>query len=294
MSARASYLRMVKRHSSKGIIHVAVMLLGLGCCVCQARVVNVNVSNGTDAFAFFPAVTNITAGDSVLWTWVNINHSVSNTAGLFSSKVQGTGTIYVNTFNSVGTFPYQCTIHHAFGMTGSIIVAAAPVPPAIAITNPVSGAVFAAPASVTIQAAVTSGNGSVTNVQFLVGSGVLTNEMAAPFSALTNNLIAGSYTLSAIATDTNGLKATNATTISVVTPVTVGMTAPARPSWTNFQFSYTANVGLRYLVQRSTNLLSTNWLTLATNVAATSPVNFSDTNATVDQGFYRIERLPNP
>ncbi len=54
-------------------------------------------------------------------------------------------------------------------MKGTIIVAAANVPPTVTITNPASGTVFAAPASVTIQASASDSDGTVTNVQFLVG-----------------------------------------------------------------------------------------------------------------------------
>jgi chitinase len=158
----------------------------------------------------------------------------------------------------------------------------------------VSGAVFAAPADVTLQAVVTNGSGAVTNVQFLVGTGILTNETAPPYSATTHNLAAGGYTLSAVVTDNNGLKATNTANINVVTPVAVTLSSPSRTTPTNFQFSYSANVGLRYLVQRSTNLLSTNWHTLVTNTAAGSPVTFTDFNATANPGFYRVGRLPNP
>ena len=168
------------------------------------------------------------------------------------------------------------------------------VPPTLSITNPASGAVLAAPAKVTIQATVTNGSSAVTNLQFLVGSNVLTNETAAPFSAVTNNLAAGSYTLSAIASDSNGLFATNKVTISVVTPVTVFLTNSAKLSPTNFQFSYPANVGLSYVVQISTNLVSPNWIPIVTNVAASNPVVFTDNHATNKSGFYRVGRLPNP
>ena len=167
-------------------------------------------------------------------------------------------------------------------------------PPSVTITNPASGTVFAAPANVTVQASASDTDGTVTNVQFLVGSTVLSNDAAAPFSALTNNLAAGSYTLSAIASDNNGVKATNAATISVVSPVQVLLSAPQGLPPANFHFSYTANVGLRYIVQRSTNLISTNWTTIITNTAGSSPVTFTDINATVNPGFYRVGRLPNP
>lgn len=169
-------------------------------------------------------------------------------------------------------------------------------PPSVTITNPASGAVFAAPANITIQASASDPDtgDSVTNVQFLVGSTVLTNEATDPFTAVTNNLPAGDYTLTAIASDDNGATATNSVNISVVTPVPIVISSPSRPSSTNFQFSYTANAGLGYIVQRSTNLLSTDWITLVTNTAVASQVIFSDTNAAASPGFYRVGRLPNP
>jgi chitinase len=179
-------------------------------------------------------------------------------------------------------------------MKGTILVASPNVPPTVSITNPVSGTVFAAPANVTIQAPASDTDGTVTNVQFLVGSTVLSNAATAPFSAVTNNLAAGSYTLSAIASDNNGATATNQVTISVVTPVSVLLSAPQGLPPANFHFSYTANVGLRYIVQRSTNLLSPNWTTLVTNMAGSGSINFTDLNATFNPGIYRVGRLPNP
>ena len=169
-------------------------------------------------------------------------------------------------------------------------------PPAVTITNPLNNAVLSAPANVTIQASASDPDpgGSVTNVQFLVGSTVLTNQTTTPFSAATNNLAAGSYILKAIASDNLGVKTTNSVNISVVTPVPIVISSPSRPSSTNFQFSYTANAGLGYIVQRSTNLLSNGWITLVTNTAAASQVSFSDTNAAASPGFYRVGRLPNP
>ena len=167
-------------------------------------------------------------------------------------------------------------------------------PPSLAITNPPSGAVFAALANVAIQAGVTNGSGTVTNVQFLVGSAVLTNATAAPFAATAPSLAAGSYPLSAIATDNNGMSATSSISVSVVNPVPVNLTSPTRLSSSDFQFNYSANVGLQYVVQRSTDLLAANWLAVATNTAAASSMSFTDTTGTASSEFYRVARLPNP
>lgn len=247
--------------------------------------------------AFQPATTNINAGDQVTWNWPSgsFNHNtVSQTAGLWSSAVMSGPATFSHTFSSSGTFPYSCTIH---GFTGSIVVAAVTPPnnpPTVSITNPAANAVFAAPASVTIQASASDpdAGGSVTNVQFRIGATILTNVVNAPYKAVTN-LAAGSYTLSAIASDNLGSTATNTLTISVVTPLQVTLGTPQLSS-TNLRFSYTANVGLSYIVQRSTDLVLSNWSTLFNGMAPSNPMVFVDTHATNNPAFYRVGRLPNP
>jgi plastocyanin len=272
------------------------ILLGIGGTLSgHAAVANVSVVN----FAFVPAVTNISVGDTVIWTWPSgsSGHNVVTTASptpagwtneptLFSGPAS-----FANTFNASGSFPYQCTLHH---FTGSIVVAAVSSPPTVSITNPAAGAVFAAPANVTIQAAASESGGAITNVQFLVGPSVLANVTTAPYFATTNNLAAGSYTLSAIASDGGGVTATNSVSISVVTPLTAALTNSAVISGSNFQFSYLANTGLSYVVQRAANLSPPNWISLVTNVAASNPVVFIDTHATNSPNFYRVGRMPNP
>jgi plastocyanin len=254
---------------------------------------------------FSPTNVLISTGDSVIWQWVNTTpHSTTSgtngvhgddngaPSGLWDTGLISTpGHTFTNTFTSSGVFSYYCSLHSSEGMTGQVIVASAGVPPTVAITNPLSAAVFAAPAAVRIQATVTAGSSAVTNVQFLVNSVVLTNEGAAPFSAVSSNLGAGSYTLTAIALDNSNRSATNSVAISVVTPVTVILSNFLK-SGNNFQFDYAANIGLNYEVQRSTNLMT--WLTLTTNMAASSPTVFVDLNATNDANFYRVGRLPNP
>ena len=263
-----------------------------------AAIANVHVGTGGDHFA--PVVTNINVNDQVIWTWDATHHSTTSgtnnaPSGLWDSGViNSTPHTFTNTFNSAGTYTYYCSIHFNVGMTGAVLVAAANLPPAVAITNPVSGAVFAAPANVTIQASASDSDGTVTNVQFLVGANVVTNQATAPFFGVTNNLAAGSYTLFAIASDNSGATATNQVAISVVSPVSVLLSAPQPVPPGKFRLSYTANTGLSYIVQRSTNLISPDWTSLVTNQAASGSINFTDLNATFNPAFYRVGRLPNP
>lgn len=272
----------------------------------SAAQTNVTVgANFSDTFS--PSTVSISVNDSVVWNWAATFHSTtSGTNGVHGddngvpSGLWDTGLIFstpfsfTNTFTSAGVFSYYCSEHYAFGMTGQVIVtgSASQSPPTLAITNPLNGAVFATPANVSIQAGVTNGSGTVTNVQFLVNNNLLASENSGPFSAVTNNLIPGAYTLSAIARDDAGLAATNTIAISVVTPTTVSLTSGSRLTGNDFQFSYSADIGLSYVVQRSSDLF--NWIPVATNKAANNSVVFDDPSATNSLDYYRVGRLPNP
>jgi plastocyanin len=254
---------------------------------------------------FSPTNVVISTGDSVIWFWTNAtpHSSTSGTNGVHgddngapgglwdSGRSTTAGRMFTNPFTVAGTYSYYCSVHFGEDMTGQVIVAGSFQPPTIGITCPHSGAVFAAPAAVDIQASVANGSSLVTNVQFLVNSIVLTNETAAPFSVVAGNLAAGSYTLTAIALDGNDLSATNSVAISVVTPITV-LLSNFLKSGPDFQFRYPANIGLSYVVQRSTNLMT--WVPLATNPALINPTVFVDVNATNGLNFYRVGRMPNP
>jgi len=282
---------------TRNLFQVTLLSAGIAAfgCSLSGLAATANVQVGSGGLVFIPATTNIAVNDRVIWSWAGNNHSTtSDTNGLWDSLVNNSPHSFTNTFTSAGTFPYHCTIHVNLGMKGTIVVAAANLPPTVSITNPAAGTVFAAPANITIQASASDSDGTVTNVQFLVGANVVTNKAAAPFSAVTNNLAAGSYTLFAIASDNNGATATNQIAISVVAPVSVLLSAPQPVPPAKFRFSYTANTGLSYIVQRSTNLASPNWTTLVTNLAGSGSINFTDLNATAISGFYRVGRLPNP
>lgn len=279
------------------ILRMALMSIAIfGCSLTGfAASTNVNIIGSSSAdYAFSPHTVTINKDDSVIWVWMSTSHSTTSTnvPPLWDSGIQVVPFSFTNQFTSPGNFPYRCINH---GFTGLVIVqSSSDVPPSISITNPADGMVFAEPANVTIQASASDSDGTVTNVQFLVGSTILTSETAPPFSATANNVAAGSYILSAVASDNNGATATNSIIISVVTPLPLALGSIAQASSTNFQFIYAANIGLNYIIQRSTNLATANWVTLVTNTAASNPIVFVDTSATNNPGFYRVGRLPNP
>lgn len=116
------------------------------------------------------------------------------------------------------------------------------LPPTVGIVLPTNGAVFTAPANIQILAKASDPGGFVRTVEFFAGTkslGIVTNnpivlEPLAPtagngstvypinlFSLLWSNVLAGSYTLTAVATDNGGVMATSAPvniTVSTILP----------------------------------------------------------------------------
>ncbi|MGH7941049.1 MAG: Ig-like domain-containing protein [Limisphaerales bacterium] len=168
------------------------------------------------------------------------------------------------------------------------------VTPTVTITNPMSGTVFPAPATVPIGATATATGGTVTNVSFFTNNVFAGASTVAPYGLTLSGVQVGSYAITAVA-GADGMSATSAVVnISVVTPVSVTLTSPTVLPGAGFKFSYSANVGLAYVIQRATNLNAPAWISLATNVAAGNPTNFVDSRVTSNPAYYRVGRLPNP
>jgi len=114
--------------------------------------------------------------------------------------------------------------------------------------------------------------------------GLITNEFLGPEGTVTymNGM---PFRISYVGGDGNDV------TLTVVTPVPIVLGAVQRFG-TQFVFSYSADVGLRYAVERSATL--TNWTTIRSDTANVNPMTFTDTAATNRMNFYRVRRLPNP
>jgi hypothetical protein len=177
-----------------------------------------------------------------------------------------------------------------FAYTRSTPNSIAPAP-SVTITNPVNGVVLAAPANVRIGATATVASGSVTNVAFFSGVMPLGAVQSAPFSVTAANFAAGTYRLTAVAT-AGGISATSAAiNISIVTPKTIILSS-ATVTNTQFAFNYTADPGLGYVIQDSSNLVV--WQSLVTNIPASNTVHVTESVTSKGHLFYRIGRLPNP
>ncbi|MGE5169728.1 MAG: Ig-like domain-containing protein [Rudaea sp.] len=102
--------------------------------------------------------------------------------------------------------------------------------PTVAVTAPAANTQYAAPATITITASANDTDGTVTKVEFLAGGSVIGSSVAAPYTTTWTGVAAGSYSISARATDNAGAVATSSavpvTVVSNALP-TVALTAPA-------------------------------------------------------------------
>jgi glucose/arabinose dehydrogenase len=116
-------------------------------------------------------------------------------------------------------------------------------PPTAAITNPAEGASFAAPANITIDATASDADGSVAKVEFFHDSTKIGEDTTAPYSVVWSGATAGSYALTAIATDNQGAQTTSAPAyITVAGNFSVSASPGARSLRRGESASYTAKI----------------------------------------------------
>jgi galactose oxidase-like protein/Big-like domain-containing protein len=103
--------------------------------------------------------------------------------------------------------------------------------PTVTLTQPVDGATFTPPATVDLAATASDADGTVEKVEFFNGTTKLGEDTTAPYSFTWSGVAAGTYTLTARATDDLGGVATSAASRITVsagnTPPTASITSPA-------------------------------------------------------------------
>jgi subtilisin family serine protease len=93
------------------------------------------------------------------------------------------------------------------------------IPPSITLVSPAAGATYTAPATIALSANASDIDGTVTQVGFYNGASLIGTDVTAPYTLSWSNVPAGSYRLTAIATDNGGAIATSMPIdITVVTP----------------------------------------------------------------------------
>jgi RHS repeat-associated protein len=104
-------------------------------------------------------------------------------------------------------------------------------PLTVSLTAPVSGAKFAPSSTITLTADATDSNGTITKVEFYRSGTLIGTATAAPYTVNWTNVPGGNYSITAKATDNQGLsKTSNAVNVTIGVDPVVNLTAPAANS----------------------------------------------------------------
>jgi hypothetical protein len=140
-----------------------------------------------------------------------------------STLIASTTSPFTYAWNNVAVGTYSITAI-AYDNRGGVTVSA-PVSvavksatnqaPAVSITSPVNNSSYNAPASITFTANASDPDGSITKVEFFNGSSSIGFVTASPYNFTWTNVAAGTYTISAKATD-NSNAITTSSSITIV------------------------------------------------------------------------------
>jgi regulation of enolase protein 1 (concanavalin A-like superfamily) len=180
----------------------------------SSRVVAVRSQVGDEAVAYFPLNTGkavhldrITGTDTVAGMWLDLRNGQTTPAGTWAA-----GTTPIITPPS----SWQDAVLTLTRGNGNRS-------PSVTLTSPVNATKLAPPATITLSADASDSDGAVAKVEFFQGTTKLGEDTTAPYSFTWTNVAAGSYSLTAKATDNLGATTTaTAVTVSVAATGIVG------------------------------------------------------------------------
>jgi RHS repeat-associated protein len=166
-------------------------------------------------------------------TPTNQNRPIVKVEFFRGTTLIGTDTTAPYTFTwsnvTVGSYTLTAKATDSQGATAtsSAVTITVNAPPTVSLTAPANNAVFTTPANITLTATAADSDGTVSKVEFFRDTTLIGTDTTSPYSFAWNNVPAGSYSLTAKATDNRGaVNASTAVNIVVGTAPTVAITSP--------------------------------------------------------------------
>ncbi len=197
---------------------------------CAAPQPVVSITSPTSGSSF-TAGSNVTITITALETNGTIsNLSLYNGVGILLGVSSTSPYNYIDTNAVAGTYTYTATGTDTSGVSGTsnpvtFTITNKPVLPSLPVIaiSILGGSAFTAGSNVIIDAIASETNGTISNISIFNGAGVLLGRSStSPYNYVAANLLAGSYTYTAKATDAHGVSVTSS-------PITVSVTAPPSP-----------------------------------------------------------------
>jgi len=180
--------------------------------------VTMSEDNAPTAFSLTLHATDAD-GDALTW-------SISSQAAHGTASVSGTGAsksiAYTPAVDYNGSDTFVVQVSDGQGgvdtITVNLTIQAVNDAPTCALTAPANGATFVAPVSIALQVTAADVDGTIAKVEFFSGATLLGEDTTSPYAYTWSGVTAGSYTLTAKATDNSNAVATSAEADITVTP----------------------------------------------------------------------------
>lgn len=217
-------------------------------------------------------------GEEPLGLWWTHNGSVipgERQASLVLSNV---------TLSASGT--YQLFATNAWGATNSRLAALTVQQhalPTVAVTSPSSNSTVVIPANLPIQVTGSASKSALLGVQLFVDSQSIAVLSQPPYQFIYKAVNAGPHTITAVATDTNGVQATATLPVRFIQPP-VNLSFEANGSVT---LSLTVPADVHSLTVEASEDLQ-QWRTVTNVITSGSSLSLNDRAAPVRTGFYRL------
>ncbi|MFC4535965.1 glycoside hydrolase family 48 protein [Sphaerisporangium dianthi] len=172
----------------------------------------IKITNSGDAWTSwrltfaFPGNQRVTQGWSATWTQSGANVTAANMSWNGSiSNGQSVGIGFNGSYSGTNVDPTSFAINGTTCNGGGTT----PQPPTVSLTSPTAGQTYTAPATVNLAASAADSDGTVSKVDFYQGSTLLGTDTSSPYTYSWTNVAAGSYSLTAKATDNSGASTTS-------------------------------------------------------------------------------------
>lgn len=160
----------------------------------------------------------------------------------------------------------------------TITVLAPNVPPSVSMTSPNAGATYAEPASLDLSANATDSDGNISKVEFYQGSTLIGTASTSPYTISWSEVAAGSYTLTAKATDNRNATSTSSSISITVSPKpdTGGNAGNFCPTYTQSPLYAARARANRIVVSPPASPADYSWLTTISSAAPNTEILLQD------------------
>ncbi len=153
--------------------------------------------------------------------------------GMLIAEATG-ATLVLDNVQAADAGAYTVVVSNASGsMTSApatLTVTADNQPPTVSLTSPASNAAFTAPATIALEASAADSGGTISKVEFFSGANKLGEDTSTPYSFTWQKVAAGTYSLTARATDNQGAATTSGPVSVAVASAELAPTINREPS----------------------------------------------------------------